>query len=234
MSLAEYHRSPSFYWRPDQWGRSLRNHVPQKALRDLMNRLRYSGRVPPSDSTVFVPAEALTLAWNRGRSPVKLYRRDSGRVIGGDWDLIRQSALEGLRMESCHMRYVEGADWEETPQYKRMIELVEKGERPAGCASVEDVRERYAALDRLVAETRARGRLLTREELPDCFRREHGGILAHLARDGVFLRSGGGGHRFAIAKVLNLPEIPVQLGAIHPGAIANGHVAALRLAPREA
>lgn len=231
MAYAEFHRAPTYYWHPARWRRSIENQVLQKALRDVYNRLRYGGVVPPSDSPVFVDTADVTLSWNRTKSPVKLRRRDSCRVVGGDWDLIREPWGGGLRMESCRMRYLEGADWEETPQYQRMIMLVGKGERPAECASVEDVKARYAALDRMVAETRARGRLLTREELPECFRREHGGILVHLARDGVLLRSGGGGHRFAIAKVLDLPEIPVQLGAIHLDAVRDGHVARLRREP---
>jgi hypothetical protein len=231
MLPAPYRRSRLYYWRPENWQRSLRNHVPQKALRDVMNRLRFGDAVPPSDSAVFVRNSDLTLSWDRAASPVKLWRRDSCRVVPGDWDRYRKPGLGGLRMESCRMRYLDGADWEETPQYQRMMMLVGRGERPAGCRNPEDVKQRYEALDRMVAETRARGRFLTREELPDCFRREHGGILVSLAGDGVLLRTGGGGHRFAIAKVLDLPEVPVQLGAIHPDALRDGHLAALRREP---
>lgn len=231
MSPPKYRRARSYYWHPSRWQRSIENQVPQKALRDLVNRLRHGGRVPPSDAAIFVDTAAITQGFARSKSPQKFFRRDSSRVVGGDWDMYRNSAEGGLRMDSCRMRYLEGADWEETPQYRHMIDLVAKGERPAECASVADVKARYAALDRMVAETRARGRLLTREELPECFRREHGGIFVHLARDGTLLRSGGGGHRFAVAKVLELPEIPVQLGVIHAEALRDGHVDRLRLTP---
>ena len=87
-------------------------------------------------------------------------------------------------------------------------------------------------IDLLKARTLAEGRFLNREELPENFRREHGGILLHVARDGTLLRSGGAGHRFAIARLLNLPEIPAQIGAIHREAVDNGVLASLRRTSR--
>lgn len=232
MSNAEFHRSPVYYWHPSRWRRSLENQVWRKALRDRLNTIRYGHLVPPSDVAIFVDPAEVTHGRKRAAGDRILRRRDSGRVVGGNWDLRRVSVEETLRLISCRMRYEQGADWQETPQYQRMCMLLERGETPDECRSVEDIDARYAALDRLVEETRARGRFLTREELPECFRREHGGIFLHLARDGSFLRAGGGGHRFAIAKVLNLPEMPAQLGVIHRDALRDGHVEKLRLAPR--
>ncbi|MGP6089678.1 hypothetical protein [Antarctobacter jejuensis] len=226
-----YQRTRSFYWHPARWRRAIENQVPRKAVRDWVNRLRFGDAVPPSDAAIFVDLADVAHIYDKPRGRDELRRRDSARVLAGDWDLARRPVGEDSRFISCRMRFQEGADWEETPKFRQMVAELARGLRPDGCADVNDVRARYAALDRVYEEIRARGRLLLREELPECFRREHGGILVHIARDGVLLRSGGGGHRFAIVRLLGLPEIPVQIGAIHIDALRNGHVARLRRQP---
>ncbi|WP_239479954.1 hypothetical protein [Actibacterium sp. 188UL27-1] len=104
------------------------------------------------------------------------------------------------------------------------MKQIAAGERPDDLRSEADVAARYARLDQMFEETLARGRFLLRRHLPECFRDEHGGVLIHIGRDGTCLRSGGGIHRMAIAKILNLPEMPAQIGAIHPDAIRDGHL----------
>ena len=150
-------------------------------------------------------------------------------VQGGDWDTHRVDVLTSTKRVSCRMRWVDGADWEETPIIRQMAEQVARGMAPDECRTYEEILARYRRLDRIFEETRARGRLLDMEELPDFhYSRAHGATLVHVARDGTCLRSGGGSHRFAIAHVLDLPEMPAQLGVIHPQALAAGHLARLR------
>ena len=150
-----------------------------------------------------------------------LRRRQSGDVIGGDWDLHRSPVEENTKLASCRMSWEPGADWEQTPIYRRMLDEIAQGKAPDGCRTPEDLRERYRTLDRIFEETRARGRLLNMCELPEYYRREHGAPLVHVARDVALLKSGGGAHRFAIARILNLPEMPAQLGAVHVEAVRN-------------
>lgn len=207
--------------------RALEAHRPRKFIRDRINRLRYGAAGPLSDMAVFPDPRAITDGY-LPLSGLKLRRQSSGLVMGGDWDLSRGPLRGARKFTSCHMHWVEGADWEETPVYKDLLDKIDRGETPDECHTVEDVKERYARLDRIFAETRSRGRLLRMHELPDAYyRREHGATFVHLARDGTCLRSGGGAHRFAIAKILELPEMPAQLGVVHPQAIRNGHLARL-------
>lgn len=212
---------------PKRLRRAIENQVPRKAMRDLMNRLRYSDYLP-SDSPIFVPARDVRqyLKARPGFRPFR--RRHSGAVIAGDWDMERGDITSSDKYESCRMRFFDGADWRETPIYKRLLTEISRGKIPDGCRSAEDLDARYALLDKVFAETKGRGRLLCKSELPDQFRREHGGILLHIARDGTCLRSGGGAHRFAIARLLDLQEMPAQVGVIHPDVIRDGHVARLR------
>ncbi|MEL6520504.1 MAG: hypothetical protein AAFQ66_06045 [Pseudomonadota bacterium] len=127
------------------------------------------------------------------------------------------------------MHWVKGRDWESTPIFERLCREIEAGLTPDGCRTIEDLRARYAALDQIFEETRRLGRLLNMRELPAFFRREHGAVLLHIGHDGALLRAGGGAHRFAIARILDLPEMPAQMGVIHKDALKSGVLDKLRL-----
>ncbi|WP_425100010.1 hypothetical protein [Tropicibacter sp. S64] len=209
--------------------RALAAHVPQKMLRDLLNWLRYGVQAPRSDARIYVDPKAMSQALARQERSHRFKRQNSGALEPGDWDLARVDIETNTKLRSCRMHWQMGADWPETPIWQRLAREIAGGHTPDGCVTLGDLKDRYLALDRLFSETRSRGRLLTRDEMPDHFRREHGGVLVHVARDGTCLRSGGGAHRFAVARILGLPEIPAQIGAVHPGAIQNGHLQQLLL-----
>lgn len=216
--------------------RAVEAQVPRKALRDLWYMLRYGRFAPWSDEAIFVAPREVLHALVTPPRDMRFRRQNSGGVVPGDWDLRREDIEGNIKLQSCRMRWQQGAEWPETPIYQRLVREIAAGKRPDGCATLAEVNARYALLDEVFAATRFLGRLLTKDELPDQFRREHGGVLLHVARDGTCLRSGGGAHRFAIAKILDLPEMPGQIGAVHPGALENGHLARLRqsLFPRGA
>lgn len=201
-------------------------------MRDLWYVLRFGRLAPKSDSAVFVEATSVNFGLAKPRASKRFRRQNSGAVVPGDWDLERIDIEGNTKLKSCRMRWEQGAEWADTPIYQRLMREIGEGKTPDGCATLEDLAARYAALDALFEETRLRGRLLTKAELPDGFRREHGGILLHVARDGTCLRSGGGAHRFAIARILGLPDMPAQLGAVHPGALEGGFLMRL-LSPRQ-
>ncbi|GAA4216003.1 hypothetical protein GGQ68_002682 [Sagittula marina] len=210
--------------------RAIEAQVIRKVARDKWNVFRFGEDAPLSDMAIFPAASEVTQSL-AGKSIVTRRRRQiSGKVLGGSWDKERRDLVGNTKLESCRMRWVDGADWEETPQFQSMARKIAEGEQPDDCRSLADLRSRYARLDIIFAEARHRGRLLRMSELPDYrYRREHGATLIHVGHDGACLRHGGGAHRFAIAKILDLPEIPAQLGAIHPQAIRDGHLARLRV-----
>lgn len=110
-----------------------------------------------------------------------------------------------------------------------MIHKMKAGRAPDVCRSRKDVLRRYQLLDAIFEETRACGRSLDMNELPrfHC-RRAHGATLVQLARDGTCPRRVGGVHRFAIAYILDLPEMPAQLGVTDSQALGVGHLERLR------
>lgn len=213
---------------PWNLGRTIEAHVPRKAMRDWWNRVLYGPDAPLSDECIYVRPRDVIYGYggNAGKRPLR--RQESGRVVDGDWDLQRYSLENHLKLESTRMRFVDGVPWEQTPLYDGVMRAISEGRAPDGCSTREEILARYAALDRVFEDTQRLGRLLTRAEMPEYFRREHGGILIHLGRDGTFLRASGGMHRFAIAKVLDLPEIPAQLGVVHPQALYMNLLAPLR------
>ncbi|MAU45540.1 MAG: hypothetical protein CMP09_12095 [Yangia sp.] len=218
--------SPTLH--PANWVRDIRAQVPRKALRDLWNQLRYGAEAPRSDECIYLDPCDITDSYDRRLTGRALRRNHSGMVLGGDWDTHRSRFDETIKSVSARMHYEDGLPWEETPLFDRMLREVAEGKRPDGCNSREDVEHRYEALDRIFEETARRGRLLTQAELPDYFRREHGGILVHIDRDGRPLRASGGMHRLAIAQILKLPEIPAQLGVVHADALRKGLLPPLR------
>lgn len=219
--------SPLQSLHPAHLRRLIRAGVPVKAVRDVINRLRYGADAPQSDAAIFVVPGQITQAFDADQYGRKLRRRMSGTVKGGDWDQCRKNVGENLKFISCRMRFVDGADWADTPVYQKMLAEIAQGEAPDECRSPQDVADRYAALDQVFKTVKSAGRMLQRSETPEAFRREHGGVLIHVARDGTCLRSGGGAHRFAIAKILDLPEMPAQVGVVHTMALTNGHFAPL-------
>ncbi|MHA7874060.1 hypothetical protein [Roseivivax sp.] len=214
---------------PTRITRAIRAQVPRKTARDLWNRLRFGAGAPQSDECLWVDPMAVNHVYSGGKT-FPLRRHNSGQVIPGDWDLSRLPLPESDKALSCRLHFVEGVPWSETPIYHRLKAEILAGGRPDGLKDLDALDRRYARLDKLWSYAKREG-LRPRSETPESYRREHGGVLVHIARDGTLMRSGGAAHRFAIARLLQLPKIPAQIGAIHPGALDAGHLAVLRQPP---
>ncbi|QFS83624.1 hypothetical protein FIU97_12695 [Roseivivax sp. THAF40] len=222
--------SPSSVTRDMQ--RAIAAQVPRKVARDLWNRVRYGTEAPQSDECIWVDPLAVKHSYI-GTGDVPLRRSNSGQVLPGDWDLNVRPLVANTKEISCRLHFVEGLPWRETPIYQKLKGLIEAGKRPDALSSIEELDARYERLDRLWEYARREG-LRPRRDTPDYYRREHGGILVHVGRDGRLIRSGGAMHRFAVARLLQLPRIPAQLGAVHPAALKAGYLDALRQPPSTA
>lgn len=207
--------------------RALRNNVPLKVLRDLGNRLMFGPDAPLSDETVWLPMDRITHVYKPGKGAPRFRRRHSGKVVGGDWHLSRARLRPTEKDISCHMHYVEGRPWEETPIWARHVREISEGHAPDNCRTLTELRAWYDRRDAAFSEIKKAGILTPAAALPDRVRREHGGILVHIGPDGTFLRSGGGAHRFAIARILDMPFIPVQVEVVHRDALTSGAYARL-------
>ncbi|TNF22447.1 MAG: hypothetical protein EP318_03875 [Rhodobacteraceae bacterium] len=199
-------------------------------MRDRLNRLRFGPGAPLSDEVLHVPLADIhaTYKVDRKAGAPHFRRTQSGLVRGGDWDLSVLPTIDTDKYHVCRAHFVEGVPWEDTGIFDRHLKLIARYGVSDGCRTLEDLERRYAGVDALFEETRRSGRLRPRSELPGYFRREHGGIFVHIDRDGRAIRRGGGEHRFAIARILDLPEVPVQPGVIHLDAVRGGHIPRLR------
>ncbi|MFP7673756.1 hypothetical protein ACG74X_10430 [Marivita sp. S0852] len=211
---------------------AIRAGVHVKALRDIANRLRFGPDAPQSDELIWVhPRDVVN--WYKPdpqNGAPRFRRRHSGMVAPGDWDRSTKPFGSHLKLNSIRKHFEDGVPWEDTPLFDWMLKEIDIHGRIDGCYTREDLIARYERLDRIYEETKHTRRLRPHGSVNDT-RREHGGILVHITRDGTPLRDGGGMHRFAIAYILDLEKVPAQLGVIHPDAVASGVLAKLREPP---
>ncbi|ETX27037.1 hypothetical protein [Roseivivax isoporae] len=204
--------------------------MPHKVLRDHVNKWRFGPGAPLSDECIYVSPLDVRHVYveDRGAAAPVFKRRHSGVVVAGDWDLSRAPLPETRAARVIHDHFVRGLSWAETGIVDYHLAIIAEKGVSEGLRTSRDVHARYETLDRVYEEALRTGRLRSQRELPEHFRREHGGIFVHVGRDGAALRSGGGRHRFAIARILKLARVPAQLGVIHPDAVRAGHLERLR------
>jgi hypothetical protein len=185
------------------------------ALRDAGNRLRRGRHAPRFAERLWVvPAELDERVFG-------VARHESGRLVGGDWDLVREPVEAVPKVASCLARWGDGRSWEDAGAYAFAMQVIAERGRLDGCTDLDQVRDRYDRLDAVFVQVRREGRLRTRCELDPVAFRELGGVLVNVDRHGAPVAGGGGWHRLAMARVLDLPVIPAQVGRVHATAPAG-------------
>lgn len=157
---------------------------------------------------------------------------DTGRVIGGEWDLDDSVAFEDrFRYPSFQQRFLKGKPWEDTEFYQTKLEKIHS-DRQAKYASVEALERKCAELDRMYEEIKTDG-YRTQEELntvggsagsivgdggrgflPGSAHLVRNEISVDIARDGEPMLNEGR-HRTCIVKLLELETVPVRIVVRH-------------------
>jgi hypothetical protein len=127
----------------------------------------------------------------------------------------RGPVTETDKYRSIVMRFVDEQPWEATPLFTSIYprRFAEGETEIRGCASLEDLlTDYYRRVDALFADMQVHG-----------FRQEVAGqrvapIRVYLAQDGELLLGNQGNHRLAMAQVLGLETIVVDIVARHPRA----------------
>ena len=155
-----------------------------------------------------------------------------GRFVKeGEWDVDGVGPMEDVRklqMQTVRMIFADGAPYQETPQYRRMMEgvrMYDEGERDPlvhgayWCTSGADVDEYFHTLARAFDDIKAHG-YMTQSELharrPGDVRR--GGedeIQLLVDRRGQLVLGMGGTHRLTMVKILGLERVPGQVMGVH-------------------
>lgn len=183
-------------------------------VRKWTNALRHD--VPPEPvQRVWIDPDRIT-----HRMDARLFsnRNDRGKVLGGEWDRITTRFSEHPIYWGLRDRFENGTSWRDTA-YFRWCRLRLRGRGEAfGCTTEEQLLEdRCAYVDRLHDEIETNG-YQTQEEADLTFsRRRHQDsteISANVGRNGELLLYDGH-HRLAIAKILGVERIPIELVVRH-------------------
>ncbi|MFU8866413.1 hypothetical protein [Natronococcus sp.] len=216
-------RSIRFVWTTTVWRRELVQRLPARAVTlAFAVRSRLLPHVSDANPARPIRVDPDGIEYYHGSDdPWRL-----GHVIDGDWDEAEGRFEETTVYRSLEARFLEGADWEETELYAEYRDRLEAGDPYWRCtteAELEAYFERIDALYETVAEEgyRSQRELLAsddadpREENTDAVHPVVQEIGVNVYRDGELVKKGTGFHRLAIAKLLDLEEIPVTVRVRH-------------------
>ena len=159
-------------------------------------------------------------------------RNFSGSPWPGDWDLAPRPLSDAPKVAYCLRHWDDGLDWRAAGAVDHLMAVIARRGSVDGCRTEAQVLARLDRLDAIRDRVAAEGRLRPVAEVRRPVFRESGGVLVHVDRHGRPLFGGAGNHRLGIALSLALPEIPAQLGVVHPAALPllDGGLTGARLA----
>lgn len=138
-------------------------------------------------------------------------------IQGGHWDVSNLKVADMRICRAVDARINSGASWASTDYYQNAIQQIESGRHVWGCVDRDDFDRRCMEIDRLI-ESIAKSGYQARSQLGSVAGTDallgHAEIIINISRDGLPLFQDGR-HRLAIARVLNIMEIPVQIFVRH-------------------
>jgi hypothetical protein len=211
-------RFPGLYARILPVYRTWRWRLMERRLARQASRGEYDPFLDPH-GILQVPPRSIRFSVGREFAPEK----GLGRVVGGDWDLRREEFVK-LDVYEAFRDVVAGrASWPETEFYRRVMACIMDGEVLWSCSNEQEFQQRCSSLEALYADIAENGYKSVAErgtnphEPLSLFGLDEIGVA--IARDGELLFTNGA-HRLTIAYLLDLPVIPVQVLARHPGWMA--------------
>ncbi|MCU4974894.1 ParB/RepB/Spo0J family partition protein [Halobacteria archaeon AArc-m2/3/4] len=191
------------------------NAPPSKitTIRRTCNRYRYTTPVDPLKTYWIKPSSI------RFRTNQRFFsnKNDRGKVTGGSWDLQRFDFEVHPIFVGLEERFKDGKEWHETAYYHWAGLHIDAVGRFFGCTSREEfVEKRCAFVESLYTNIRTDGYKTQEEaEFADSNRRHQTvEMTVNVGRNGEFLVYDGH-HRLAIAKLLDIDEIPVNILVRH-------------------
>ncbi len=202
------------------WGTYIRAYV---ALSLRLRSLRHSPAVgvDPFETVEIDPGTVEYMTLSRSL-PGPKYKR-VGAVLDGDWDrrVVRFTETDLYRAFEAH--FDRGVDWQETAFYERIVRELADGNERWGCTNREEFETRCDQLDRLYEHIDEHGYLtqaeLASDDVEDPIPNDrlsrvdqfiYDEMTVNVGRDGELLL-GDGRDRFAIARLLDLDAVAVQV-----------------------
>jgi hypothetical protein len=158
--------------------------------------------------------------------------RITGIIADGSWDFQKKRFIDSLAYVAFKERFIERKEWEDTVYYHKFINgLKRKGEAKRDCKTWPEYKERHLKRwERLYDDIKRYG-YKSQSELSGTQEKE---IEVCVSRKGEILFRDGR-HRLAIAKLLEVEEIPVVVNIWHRDYIDGlKKTANIRITPREA
>ena len=204
---------PALYWAV----------VPSyRSARRQMGRLMLTASGTPRDKYLEIDRQLLVPPSRisaRYRLPDSVLRnRGPGWVVGGDWDLDPKPFDDDMRYRALRDVLVNGIPWDQTERYRVAIERIERGQPQWYCRTREEYDERCRGIERLYEHIKKDGFLtqgeLRRRRATSAVGGKGDEVTVAIARDGAVLFIDGA-HRLAIAKILEISRIPVEVIVRH-------------------
>ena len=191
--------------------------------------LRARRRVNPESITDADPFIRLWIDPDRIDRQVRTPSKRWGRVDGGDWDRDTVPLGETAAYSSVEAHFNRGVPWRETAEFEQYRDRFAAGEQPKGCATADELETRFQKLDAIYERIATDGYRSQPElwaERPDyqqdifykwdrTLDPRLDEITVSIGRDGAVLHGDRGDHRLAIARLLDLEEIPVLVRRRH-------------------
>ena len=175
---------------------------------------------------IWIDPDQIKYITGRDPYPGRFQWQQIGRIAKGNWDRSTEKFCDLLLYQAMEERYQNGVDWSETEFINRLNDNIAEG-KPTwkNVSSRSDIERGCEKVDRIYDNIRTEGYktvpVLIRSGVIDPEKRvvpeemvQHDEIAVDIGRNGQFLFVDGR-HRLAIAKILNLEEIPVRVSARH-------------------
>ena len=191
-----------------QWSTRLRMLL----TRDPGNLLRYGPSAPRYAERIWCRPESIGFVGLERKRELKWRRSSSARVLD-EWPITSGDIVDPMvlvKFSSCYDHWVRGVPWEETAEYWHYRDKA---------IPHYDFESHHKTLDALYEQVRFEGRLRPKNELPGAHFREDDGVRVNVGPSGELVFCDGGTHRLAMARILELPWIPAQLGCVARGAL---------------
>lgn len=145
----------------------------------------------------------------RNSIPMKFKRRSSPFILDFDWEknnvILSNFEKENYKYVTCKELFIDGLEIKKCKEYFFMKTEVEKKGEYRNCKNEKDIVYYFNRLFRLFKSIKKNGILKNTDNNIECI----------IDRNKNLIKIGGGNHRLAIARILNLRLIPVEIKLIH-------------------
>jgi len=184
---------------------------PEIRMRHLYNRMKYGSSVADPFKIIEVNPSDITHTTDEFAMFYHV-----GVIRDGDWDQQTKPVESNFKYQAVWDHFRNDVPWKDTDLFDHYSKLLAKEGQADKYTSIAALKQRYKQIDRIYEDIRtsnfkspaetAEGELTKKER--------HDYPTVHIARDGELL-FGDGWHRFTIARLLRLDEIPVRIIARH-------------------